>query len=169
MTFEEWVSRNYSAIDDTWVLAMMQRSWNASREDTASVSKPDNSQVIAVSDALKQRGLDDHLRRINRPDGWKGDPDIEPDNSDAELGAYVRRLVQELSDSPKSFLYQVQRAISDQSQANSQAVALSDQQIYDKFSFLEGVVNERNYRRIAETAIEIQRAALSATANKGPK
>lgn len=53
----------------------------------------------------------------------------EPDNSDAELGAYVRRLVQELSDSPKSFLYQVQRAISDQSQANSQAVAQDRKEI----------------------------------------
>ena len=43
----------------------------------------------------------------------------EPDNSDAELGAYVRRMAKELSDSPKSFLYQVQRAISDQDAALS--------------------------------------------------
>ncbi|MGN8190318.1 hypothetical protein ACTJLD_30475 [Burkholderia sp. 22088] len=37
--------------------------------------------------------------------------------------------------------------------------ALSDQDIYDKFSFLEGLVNESTYMRIADTAIEIARAA----------
>ncbi|UJH75015.1 hypothetical protein L0U95_24060 (plasmid) [Burkholderia cenocepacia] len=37
--------------------------------------------------------------------------------------------------------------------------ALSDQDIYDKFSFLEGLVNESTYVRIADTAIEIARAA----------
>ncbi|WP_322080138.1 hypothetical protein [Burkholderia cenocepacia] len=37
--------------------------------------------------------------------------------------------------------------------------ALSDQDIYDKFSFLEGLVNESTYVQIADTAIEIARAA----------
>ncbi|WP_186194435.1 Lar family restriction alleviation protein [Burkholderia gladioli] len=41
-------------------------------------------------------------------------------------------------------------------------VAFTDQQIYDRFSFLEGVVNERNYRKIADTAIEIARASQAA-------
>lgn len=36
--------------------------------------------------------------------------------------------------------------------------ALSDQDIYDKFSFLEGLVNESTYMQIADTAIEIARA-----------
>lgn len=39
--------------------------------------------------------------------------------------------------------------------------ALSDQDIYDKFSFLEGLVNESTYVQIADTAIEIARAASS--------
>lgn len=37
--------------------------------------------------------------------------------------------------------------------------ALSEQDIYDKFSFLEGLVNESTYVQIADTAIEIARAA----------
>jgi hypothetical protein len=38
---------------------------------------------------------------------------------------------------------------------------LSRQQIYDKFSFLEGLVNERTYREIAEAAIKIQAQAIA--------
>jgi hypothetical protein len=40
-----------------------------------------------------------------------------------------------------------------------QTRALTDQEIYDKFDFLEGVVNETTYRQIARKAIEIARAA----------
>ncbi|MFM0330689.1 Lar family restriction alleviation protein [Paraburkholderia strydomiana] len=36
---------------------------------------------------------------------------------------------------------------------------VTDQQIYDKFGFLEGLVNESTYRRIAETAITIYNSA----------
>lgn len=43
--------------------------------------------------------------------------------------------------------------------AFKQWAALTDQQIYDKFYFLEGLVSERTYRQIADTAIEIARAA----------
>ncbi|WP_244134224.1 hypothetical protein [Burkholderia gladioli] len=49
-----------------------------------------------------------------------------------------------------------------------EAVApLSDQDIYDKFSFLEGAVNEFHYRKIADTAIEIARAFQGAQGGKG--
>ncbi|WP_257757338.1 hypothetical protein [Burkholderia glumae] len=49
-----------------------------------------------------------------------------------------------------------------------EAVApLSDQDIYDKFSFLEGLVNEGTYCEIAETAIEIARAFQGAQGGKG--
>jgi hypothetical protein len=41
---------------------------------------------------------------------------------------------------------------------NEQTV-LTDQEIYDKFGFLEGLVNEHTYRHIAEKAIEIYKAA----------
>ncbi|WP_186019897.1 hypothetical protein [Burkholderia gladioli] len=46
---------------------------------------------------------------------------------------------------------------------------LSDQGIYDKFSFLEGVVNEFHYKKIANTAIEIARAFQGAQGGKGGK
>jgi len=45
--------------------------------------------------------------------------------------------------------------------AGGEARALTGQQVYDRFSFLEGAVGERTYKRIAETAIEIQRLALA--------
>ena len=50
------------------------------------------------------------------------------------------------------------------SDAIREGEAFTDQQIYDKFSFLEGLVSERRYRQIADTAIEIARAASTATA-----
>ncbi|MFT4064336.1 hypothetical protein [Paraburkholderia sp.] len=40
-------------------------------------------------------------------------------------------------------------------------VALTDQRIYDKFGFLEGLVSENTYRKIAKTAIEIYKSAAS--------
>lgn len=46
-------------------------------------------------------------------------------NRDAELGAFVRRAVADLSDSPKSFLANVQRAIDDQAAAEQPAAAPS--------------------------------------------
>ncbi|MGS1033161.1 hypothetical protein [Burkholderia glumae] len=49
-----------------------------------------------------------------------------------------------------------------------EAVApLSDQDIYDKFSFLEGLVNESTYVQIADTAIEIARVFQGAQGGKG--
>ncbi|HDR9081285.1 TPA: hypothetical protein QDA98_003896 [Burkholderia vietnamiensis] len=41
---------------------------------------------------------------------------------------------------------------------SDEQAALSEQDIYDKFSFLEGLVNESTYVQIADTAIEIARA-----------
>lgn len=45
----------------------------------------------------------------------------------------------------------------------ARAGALTRQQVYDRFSFLEGLVSEGTYRKIAQVAIEIQRSALAAT------
>lgn len=46
---------------------------------------------------------------------------------------------------------------------------LTDQQVYDKFGFLEGVVGARYYKQIAETAIKIQRDALRVNAAAVPE
>lgn len=40
--------------------------------------------------------------------------------------------------------------------------ALTGQQIYDRFAFLEGLVTEATYRRISDEATRIQQAALAA-------
>ncbi|MGZ9981507.1 hypothetical protein ACXXCT_08565 [Bordetella bronchiseptica] len=52
-----------------------------------------------------------------------------------------------------------QRAIDSLALASASVTKpLTQQNIFDKFSFLEGLVNERTYRKIAETAIELCRA-----------
>ncbi|WP_186153509.1 hypothetical protein [Burkholderia gladioli] len=58
-------------------------------------------------------------------------------------------------------------SISGAADAGEGVAPLSDQDIYDKFSFLEGLVNEGTYRKIAETAIEIARAFQGAQGGKG--
>lgn len=45
------------------------------------------------------------------------------------------------------------------SAAPNAGAPLSRQQVHDRFSFLEGLVSEEAYRKIADTAIEIQRTA----------
>ncbi|WP_296652775.1 hypothetical protein [Paraburkholderia sp.] len=50
---------------------------------------------------------------------------------------------------------------------HDERAALTDQQIYDKFYFLEGLVSEGTYRRIADAAIEICRSAVSQSTVNG--
>lgn len=139
MTFEEWVSCNYSAIDDTWVLAMMQRSWNASREDTASVSEP-----VAVmwyepgSGKPRFAGLGDTVQAGTWERGTKlyAASVIEPDNSQAVALSKEQMRITQLQD----------------------ALELA-------FQFIDDAQITDGQWHWAEEA----RAALSATANKEPK
>lgn len=45
------------------------------------------------------------------------------------------------------------------SEEPAKAPAMTDQQVFNRFSFLEGLVGQNTYRQIAETAIEIRDAA----------
>ncbi|SEU13069.1 hypothetical protein [Stenotrophomonas indicatrix] len=64
--------------------------------------------------------------------------------------------------STRNLWNEYQAALSAQPSPGGQGDALTEQQIFDRFGFLEGLVTEATYRRIADEAIRIQQRALAA-------
>ncbi|SAJ89182.1 hypothetical protein [Burkholderia multivorans] len=78
-------------------------------------------------------------------------------NRDAELGAFVRRSIAALADSPKSFLANVQRAIEDQDKADTSAPAPVDERAAFALAMVEAGYHEPEPSPFSEDAFKYQR------------